>query len=132
MAAISHPPRAPRKFSLFLPVTLLQLWVISRGDDLRGNEHYDVTVGKVFGTYAPACIVSPDRFYELQVLKDESKANKSPRPELIGANIPASCRTEQSTCFDVGLWMEPIDKGMNEVCFRDHKSWVVGNKIMEM
>lgn len=66
-------------------LTLLQLWAISRGDDLRGSEHYDMSAGKVFGAYAPQSIVGPDPFYKLQVLKDESKSNKEARPELIGA-----------------------------------------------
>ena len=59
----------------------LELWAICRGDDLRGQL---TSVAKLFGSYVQGGIVGPDPFYKMQVLKDDAKANKVGRPELIG------------------------------------------------
>ena len=65
-------------------LTLLELWGIARGDDVRGDSG-DMSLGKCFGKFAKANIIGPDPFYQLHLLKDESKANKVGRPELTGA-----------------------------------------------
>ena len=66
-------------------LTCLELWAIARGDDLRGNLEEFMSVAKLHGSAATADIVGPDQLYKLMLLKDESKANKAARPELIGA-----------------------------------------------
>ena len=43
-----------------------------------------MSISKLFGSYAPSDIMGPDPFYKMMLLKDESKANKQARPELIG------------------------------------------------
>ena len=61
--------------------------MFARGSDLRGvpNEGEVLSVAKLFGQYKPNEIVGPDNYYECMILKDDSKANKVGRPELIGA-----------------------------------------------
>jgi hypothetical protein len=66
-------------------ITALELWSLARGSDLRGTVDFEVSVGKLFGIYAPLNIVGPDPFYKMQILKDEAKNNKVKRSELIGA-----------------------------------------------
>ena len=61
-----------------------ELWALARGDDLRPATEEFVTVGKVWGTYMRDGIVSPDRMYKLQCLKDVAKHNKSGKNEIIG------------------------------------------------
>ena len=51
---------------------------------MRGNEDTQMSVGKVFGAYAPPEVVGPDPLYKLQLLKDESKNNRIGRPEIMG------------------------------------------------
>lgn len=62
----------------------LELWAICRGDDVRGSPEEHLSLGKLFGAYAPPAVVGPDPFYKMQLLKDDAKANKVGRPELIG------------------------------------------------
>lgn len=64
-----------------------ELWMFARGSDLRGvpQEGEPLSVAKLFGNYKANQIVGPDNYYELKILKDDSKANKVGRPELIGA-----------------------------------------------
>ena len=75
-------------------VATWELWAFARGTDVRGRTAdsreeaeaaVQVSLGKVFGSYANPCSVGPDPFYKMQMLKDESKANKNGRNELIGA-----------------------------------------------
>ena len=73
-------------------LVLTELWMFARGSDLRGepdpkegNMGEMLSIGKLFGSYKPVHIVGPDKFYVLKILKDDSKANKIGRPELIGA-----------------------------------------------
>ena len=63
----------------------LELWMLARGDDVRGNAESHMSVAKLFGTYMPTEVVGPDRFYKMQILKDQSKSNKTGKNELIGA-----------------------------------------------
>jgi len=64
-------------------LTCLELWSISRGDDFRSDSQH-FSVGKLFGAYANKEVVGPDAFYKMQLLKDDSKANKMGRPEIVG------------------------------------------------
>ena len=66
-------------------LTLLELWALHRGDDARGDENHQVSVGKLFGTYEDPATIGPDPFYKMQILKDESKNNRVGRPEITGA-----------------------------------------------
>ena len=64
-----------------------ELWMFARGSDVRGvpSEGEPLSVAKCFGSFKPKRVVGPDEYYELMILKDDSKANKVGRPELIGA-----------------------------------------------
>ena len=72
-------------------LAMMELWMLARGEDIRGDDKADdpsdalVSVSKLFGGYIDNHIVGPDRFYQMCLLKDYSKANKTGRPELIGA-----------------------------------------------
>ena len=65
-------------------LTCMELWAISRGDDVRGNSDAMMSVGKLFGSYVSTDIIGPDRLYRVQLLKDSSKNNRVGRPEIIG------------------------------------------------
>lgn len=65
-------------------ICLLELWQLARGNDLRGDAVW-MTVGKVFGQFTNQDMVGPDPFYKMQILKDDSKANKNLRNELLGS-----------------------------------------------
>ena len=59
--------------------------MISRGDDVRGSDESMLSLGKLYGNYGNSQVVGPDPFYQIVILKDESKANKVGRSEYIGA-----------------------------------------------
>ena len=66
-------------------LTLLELWGIARGDDVRGDSDCELSVGKLYGRYCREAVVGPDPFYQLVLCKDESKTNKVGRNEMMGA-----------------------------------------------
>lgn len=66
-------------------LSCLELWMLARGDDVRGNDDCHMSIAKLYGTSMPTEVVGPDKFYKMQILKDEAKSNKTGKNELIGA-----------------------------------------------
>lgn len=65
-------------------LSCLELWMLARGDDLRGAADCHMSVSKLYGSFVPLEVVGPDSFYKMQLLKDESKSNKTGKNEIIG------------------------------------------------